>query len=118
MFKCDVCGADLPDGTTECQNCRVHQEPPAKFTNGALVKLAMKEKGIVYYNYVVDSYFNREVNMHIYRLNERIAMPVYREDWLEAVSDEEIDRVNKSGLLRPRKMGGFEYPLDNQEVNK
>ena len=114
MFKCEVCGTELPDGTQECPNCRVYQEPPAKYKPGDVVKVTLEEKGYTYYNYVVDSYFNREVNMHLYRLKEAMAMPVWREDWLEPVSDEEIDRVNKSGLLRPRKRGGFEYPLTKE----
>lgn len=111
MFKCNVCGAELPDNVQECPSCKVWQEPPAKFKEGDVVKLVVKDKGYVYYNYVIGSYYNRDINMRMYRLNECMAMPVWREDWLEPVSDEEIERVNKSGLLRPGKMGGFEYPL-------
>jgi hypothetical protein len=84
----------------------VWQEPPAKFAPGQVVKCETHVK--IIYNYVVDSYYNRNVNMRLYRLNERFAMPVWREDWLEAVSQEEIDRVNKSGELRPRQYGGWE----------
>jgi hypothetical protein len=53
----------------------------------------------------------------MYRLNELMAMPVWREDWLEPVSLEEIERVNKTGLLEARKNGGFEHPL-MEGVNK
>lgn len=109
--RCVCCGEIVPEGMHACPRCLVHQEPPAKFIPGALVKLTMKEKGYVYYNYVVGSYFNKEIKMHMYRLNERIAMPVYREDWLEAVSPEEIERVNKTNLLEARMNGGFEHPL-------
>lgn len=109
--RCVVCGEIVPEGMHACPRCRVYQEPPAKFCNGALVKLTMKEKGIVYYNYTVDSYFNKETQMRMYRLMENIAMPVYREDWLELTSTDEIERVNKTGLLEARKNGGFEHPL-------
>lgn len=118
MFECEVCGTELLDGTTECHNCKVHQEPPAKFKAGDVVKIELKDRGYVYYNYVTDSYYNREINMRMYRLAEAMAMPIYREDWLTLVSTEEIDRVNKSGLLRPRKLGGFEYPLEGLEVTQ
>ena len=111
MFKCKVCGKELEDGTTMCPNCKIYQEPPAKFINGALVKLTLKDKGVVYYNYVVDSYYNQSIQMRMYRLNERMAMPVYREDWLEAISPEEIEKVNKTNLLEPHKNGGFEHPI-------
>ena len=109
MFKCKVCGTELPDGTADCTHCRVHQEPLAKFNPGAVVKIKIEDD--MYYNHVVDSYFNHEINMRMYRLNERMAMPIWREDWLEPVSDDEIDRVNKTGLLTPRRSGGFEHPI-------
>lgn len=111
MFKCEVCGAELPDGVQECPNCKVWQEPPAKFNAGQLVKLVVKENGYVYYNYVIDSYYNRTINMRMYRLRERIALAVWREDWLEPVSEEEVERVNATGLLRLGKMGGYEHPI-------
>lgn len=95
-------------------SCRVWQEPVAKFEPGQLVKCVMKER--TYYNYVVGSYYSREVGQRLYRLNERIAMPVYREDWLEAVSNEEIECVNASGRLRPAKMGGWDYICEQKEV--
>lgn len=110
MFKCKVCDTELPDGAVECPNCRVHQEPPAKYEHGAVVKMDIGDEW--YYNFVVDSYYNHEINMRMYRLNERMAMPVYREDWLEPVSDEEIDLVNKSGKLKPQKNGGWHYPME------
>lgn len=118
MFECKVCGTEIPDGVAACPNCKVHQEPPAKYITGDVVKVTLENKGCVYYNYVSDSYYNREINMRMYRLVERIAMPIWREDWLEPVSNEEIELVNKSGLLRPRENGGFEYPLNSQEVNQ
>lgn len=119
-FRCKVCNTELPACTIECPVCKVCQEPPAKFAPGDIVKIERESKGerYVYYNTVVDSYYNHDIGMRMYRLNEQMAMPVYREDWLEAVSVAEIARVNKSGLLRPGRMGGFEHPLDSQEVNK
>ena len=111
MFKCKVCGTELPDGTEACTNCLVCQEPPAKYMPGVLVRCVLADKGIVVYNYVVDSYYNHDIEMRMYRLNELMAMPVYREDWLEPVSLVEIERVNKTGLLEVRKNGGFEHPL-------
>lgn len=118
MFECKVCGTEIPDRVTECPKCKVYQEPVAKFGIGDVVKIEFKDRGYAYYNYVTDSYYNREINMRMYRLAEAMAMPVWREDWLTAVSAEEIDRVNKSGLLRPGKLGGFEYPLGSQEVTE
>lgn len=109
--RCVCCGEVIPEGSHVCQKCQGCTEQPAKFMAGALVKLTMKDKGYVYYNYVVDSYFNQEINTRMYRLMERIAMPVYREDWLEIVSADEIERVNRTGLLEARKNGGFEHPL-------
>jgi hypothetical protein len=117
MYKCKVCDTEIPDGIAECPSCKVHQEPPAKFMPGAIVKMVNKEGGIVIYNYVTDSYYNHEIQMRMYRLNERIAMPVWREDWLEPVSKEEIERINKTGLLEPRKNGGWEHPI-MEGVNK
>lgn len=117
MFKCVVCGAELPDGTVECLRCKVRQSLPAKFKHGQLVKIVTKE--YIYYNHVVDSYFNRDVNEHMYRLDERMAMPVYPEKWLEAVSDEEITFVSNSGDLTPVRMGGWKHPLfDVKEATK
>ena len=109
--RCVCCGEMVPEGTQVCPKCLVYHEPPAKFAPGMIVKIVLKEKGVVYYNYVVDSYFNKDINMRMYRLNERMAMPIYREDWLEAVSSDEIDRVNKTGLLEAHKNGGFEHPI-------
>lgn len=28
MIKCEVCGAELPDGTKECPKCKVWLVPP------------------------------------------------------------------------------------------
>jgi hypothetical protein len=116
MYKCKVCDAEIPDGVAECPSCKVHQEPPAKFAPGKIVKvvklkLVNSNKGVVYYNYVVDSYFNQEIQMRMYRLNERLAIPIWREDWLEPVSKEEIERINASGHLTQLERGGFEHPL-------
>lgn len=115
--KCICCGAVIPEGSQYCPNCLVNSKEPApKYAPGSLVKVVMKERGYVYYNYVVDSYYNKDVGMHLYRLQERMAMPVWREDWLEPVSGEEIGCVNASGLLRRGKRGGFEHPIGNQEA--
>lgn len=112
MFKCKVCGTEIPEGTSTCPSCLVYQEPAAKYGVGDVVKLVVKDGGYVYYNYVVDSYYNRDVNMRMYRLAEKMAMPVWREDWLEPVSSDEVIRVNNTGKLRPGKRGGFELPLE------
>lgn len=115
--KCVCCGAAIPEGSQYCPNCMVNSiEPVAKYAPGSIVKVALKEKGYVYYNYVIGSYYNKDVQMHLYRLQEHMAMPIWREDWLEPVSDEEIECVNASGLLRRGKRGGFEYPIEQQEV--
>lgn len=96
----------------EATECTVGQEPAAKFEPGQIVKVTVAERGYVYYNYVVDSYYNDEINMHMYRLNERMAMPIWREDWLEPVSDEEIAYVNATERLRPGKLGGWEHTIE------
>lgn len=115
MFECKCCGTELPDGTKTCPQCLLGQEPTPKFHPGQLVKLARKEKGVVYYNHVLDSYFNHEADVHMYRLAEFMAMPVYREDWLVAVDEVEVARIIESGKLICRQFGGFEYPIE-QEV--
>lgn len=58
-----------------------------KFKPGTLVKYSVCEQW--HYNNVVDSYYNSEVNMHIYSLDEKTPLPLYREDQLVAVSVEE-----------------------------
>lgn len=115
MFECKCCGTKLPDGTKTCPTCLLGQEPTPKFNIGQLVKLVMKKTGVVYYNLVLDSYFNHENDVRMYRLAEFMAMPVYREDWLEAVDEAEVARITESGKLTPRKLGGFEHPIE-QEV--
>jgi len=116
MFKCDVCGTELPDGTLECTNCKVRQEPAAKFENGQLVKMYIGDEW--YYNHIVDSYFNHEIKMRMYRLNENMAMPIYREDWLEAVTEDEIERIKASGKLKRGKRGGWQHPDDAPSVTE
>lgn len=116
MFKCEVCGTELPDGAKACPGCLVVQEPPAKFEPGTLVKLVMDNKGEVMYNYVVDSYFNQDVQMRLYRLHEFMGMPVWREDWLQEPSDAEIAYINNTGRLKPRKHGGWVHPLEEALV--
>lgn len=115
MFKCRVCDAELPDGTTDCPHCLIHQEPPAKFAPGTLVKMVVDDK--VYYNYVTDSYFNQSIQKRMYRMNERIAMAIWREDWLEPVSDDEVARITATGLLEVRSNGGWNHPI-MEGVNK
>lgn len=115
--KCVCCGAVIPEGSHCCPNCMVNSiKPVAKYAPGSLVKVTMETKGYAYYNYVVDSYYNEEVGMHMYRLQELMAMPVWREDWLELVSDDEIEQLNSSGLLRHGKHGGFEHQIIKQEA--
>ena len=116
MFKCEVCGNVMHDGTKECPNCRVYQEPPVKFAPGQLVKLKLENRGVYYINTVVDSYFNHDIKMHMYRLSERMAMPIYREDWLEPVSSEEVDKFSTSGKLVVLKRGGLEHPIECEEA--
>lgn len=115
MFECKVCGKELQDGTETCPGCMVCQEPPAKFAPGTLVKIAVEDK--MYYNYVTDSYFNQNIQMRMYRMNERIALAIWREDWLEPVSAEEVERITKTGLLEARSNGGWEHPI-MKGVNK
>lgn len=114
MFKCKVCGTELPDGTTDCTSCKVHQEPPAKFMPGTIVKIVLDEWGIVYYFHVTSSYYNHNHNMrmyNVYRDSSNVAQASWREDCLQPVSKEEIARINTTGLLKTSEYGGFEHPL-------
>lgn len=114
--RCVCCGEIVPEGTQVCPKCNVFQEPPAKFVCGQLVKIELKDRGIVYYNYVTDSYYNKNIRVHMYRLAEMMAMPVYREDWLEAVSADEVQVIKASGKLSPRSGGGWKYPIEEVTV--
>ena len=64
----------------------------AKFKGGQLVKYKVGEQ--YRYNHVIDSYYNEEIQHRLYRLNERMAMPVYREEWLEEVTQEEVAKIH------------------------
>lgn len=112
--KCVCCGEVIPEGAQVCPKCLTSLEPPAKYLPGQLVKMRVGDEW--YYNHIVDSYFNREINMRMYRLNERIAMPVYREDWLELVGATEVDHVSTTGKLMSYKNGGWRHPIE--EVTK
>ena len=109
--KCICCGAVIPEGSQYCPNCMVNSiKPVAKYAPGTWVKY--KVKGQYTYNIVVDSYFNDSdgLHMHLYRLHELMAMPVYREDWLEPVSDEEKQMLidaQEAGKLGYHRRGGF-----------
>lgn len=111
MFKCNVCGKELPNSAEFCTNCLVYQAPPAKFKEGDIVKINFESEGYAYYNRIVGSYYNHDVDVRMYRLQEPMMMPIWREDWLLPVSDEEIASINKSGKLKTRKSGGWEHPI-------
>lgn len=108
--KCVCCGEVIPEGAQACSKCLISLEPPTKFAPGQLVKFKLEKE--VRYNHVVDSYFNTEVNMQMYRLNECMAMPIYREDWLEAVTEDEVVEIVKSGKLKIHPNGGWTYPIE------
>ncbi len=86
-----------------------------KFKEGALVKYKVEKQWR--YNNVVDSYFNTEVGMHMYRLDEPIALPLYREENLTAVSDKEEQWLRQ--MVRDNKLlfgeTGYLYTKDGEE---
>ena len=79
-----------------------------KFESGQLVKIKVGDE--IRYNYVLEPVYNEHAGCFLYRLDEMMAMPVYREDWLEAVTEEESARLHAladSGKIVLHKMGYF-----------
>ena len=79
-----------------------------KFESGQLVKIKVGDE--TRYNNVLEPVYNEHAGCFLYRLDEMMAMPVYREDWLEAVSDEEIQHLQEladAGKLVLHNMGYF-----------
>ena len=109
--KCPCCDAVLPVGVKTCPNCLIYVgEPVPKYSPGQWVKY--KAGDYYTYNVVIDSYFNNSdgLHMHMYRLYEAMAMPVYREDWLEPVTEEEkqmLLEAQKAGKLAQHRRGGI-----------
>lgn len=68
--------------------------PEPKFKAGQLVKTTVKLE--TRYYIVLEPVWNSTANQYLYRLDEPMAMPVWREDWLEAVTQEECDKLNKA----------------------
>ena len=68
------------------------QEP--KFKRGQLIKYTVGEE--VRYNHILEPVWNSAAGQYLYRLDEPMAMPVYREDWLEAVQLEELEKLVKA----------------------
>lgn len=71
-----------------------------KFEEGTLVKYKIDKQWR--YNNVVFSYYNTEINMHMYSLDEPMALPLYREDALVVVSTEEEQWLRQ--LVRDGKL--------------
>lgn len=82
----------------------------AKFASGTLVKLPLGDSGDVYYNYVLDSYYNADIGDMMYRLDENVAMPIYPESGLADVSSSEFKEICSTGLLRHGPRGGWIHP--------
>lgn len=108
--KCPCCDAELPIGVKTCPNCLIHiGKPDPKYAPGTWVKYKVRDQYT--YNVVVDSYFNDSdgLHMHLYRLNELMMLPVWREDWLEPVSEEELQwlvAAQEVGKLKWHRAGG------------
>lgn len=61
--------------------------PEPKFKAGQLVKYTVGEQ--VRYNAILAPVWNSKAGCYLYRLDEPMAMPVYREDWLMEVNEKE-----------------------------
>lgn len=107
---CVCCGAVIPEGAQYCPNCLIcSKEPPAKYAPGTWVKYKVNDQYT--YNVVVDSYFNDSdgLHMHLYRLNELMMLPVWREDWLEPATQEDMQMLmaaQEAGKLKWHRRGG------------
>lgn len=80
--------------------------PEPKFKTGRLVKTIVQLEARYYI--VLEPVWNEKAGQYLYRLDEPMAMPVWREDWLEAVSQEECDKLNKAneeGRVRLNRHG-------------
>lgn len=112
MFKCKCCGTELEDGTKECPQCLLCQEPTPKFMPGQLVKMTDKDAGVVVYNHTISTYFCHEDDVRWYAL---AGGKHVTEDRLEAVSYDEMRKIIESGKLTAVDAVGFTYPIE-QEV--
>ena len=77
-----------------------------KFKVGQLVKINID--GVDHFNYVLEPVYNKHCNAYLYRLDEPMAMPAYREDWLSGATMEDIKLLNDAmqrGALRRSKLG-------------
>ena len=77
-----------------------------KFKINQLVKITVENE--TRYYHVLEPVWNKHANMYLYRLDEPMAMPVWREDWLEAVSDEELRQLEvalEAGRIRMHRRG-------------
>ena len=62
-----------------------------KFKEGQLVKVKVGDE--TRYYHVLEPVWNKHAEMYLYRLDEPMALPIWREDWLKAVSDEEYKQL-------------------------
>ena len=77
-----------------------------KFKRGQLIKYRVRDE--VRYNHVLESVWNEAAGVYLYRLDEMMAMPVYRESWLCSVSEEEIavlQEAIKNNMVVLHRMG-------------
>lgn len=65
-----------------------------KFKPGQLVRYRVKDE--VRYNHILEPVWNKHANCYLYKLNEPMAIPVYREQWLEEVSEDDVKRLQKA----------------------
>lgn len=65
-----------------------------KFKEGQIVKTSVH--GETRYYQVLEPVWNKHAEMYLYRLDEPMALPIWREDWLEAISEEEYNKLKQA----------------------
>lgn len=88
-----------------------------KFKTGQLVKINLD--GVDHFNFVLEPVYNKHCDAYLYRLDEPMAMPVYREEWLSAATTSDAKRLNEAmenGTLRRSKLGEAYIETDTAET--
>lgn len=65
-----------------------------KFNRNQMVKYTVNDE--VRYSLILEPVWNQQAGCYLYRLNEMMALPVYREEWLEAVTYEDFEKLAKA----------------------
>lgn len=86
--------------------------PEPKFEAGQYIKYQVGTQ--VRYSRVVEPVWNSAAGCYLYRLNEVMAMPVYREDWLEAVGEAELKWLAEELDAHHLSLGKMGYIYHNE----